>query len=223
VVMDFEEEHAAWMEGHLKRRKGERRGRLERGHAHGEKLFAEKVWWCLKGSFDSLHPEYEVPDWRGRPFFADFAYIPGSHLKLLIEVKGFATHARDLDRQGFSRECNRETFLAGLGYVVISFAYDDVRDQPDLCITLLRLVLSQYEPMAGPVERQRVGEQEILRLAFTLGRDIRPKDVTDHLRVNRRTAVSLLRQLCAKGRLAPVQGGSRILRYRLVKGKIPVL
>jgi hypothetical protein len=220
LSMGFEQAHAEWIDGHLKKRRGERRGRLERGHAHGETLFAQNVWWRLKGGFGHLHPEYEVLDWRGRPYFADFLYNPGPHLRLLIEVKGFATHARDLDRPGFSKECNRETFFTSLGFVVISFSFDDVRERPDLCITLLRMVLSQYEPQSGPTERQVVGEKEIIRLAFSLARDIRPKDVTDHLRINNRTAVRLLQSLCSQGWLRPVmrEGGRRVLCYRLARG-----
>src|SRR5690606_19843686 len=123
----FEQAHAAWLADHLRRRTGERRNRLERGHAHAEKLFARNVWWELKGSFDHLHPEYEVSDWRGRPYFADFCYKLGRQ-KLLIEIKGYAPHVRDQDRRGFSMELNRETFLTGIGYTVISFSYDDVSE-----------------------------------------------------------------------------------------------
>ncbi|MBP1977842.1 hypothetical protein [Cohnella thailandensis] len=35
----FEEAHQVFIRGHLERRKGERRGRLERGHREAEKLF----------------------------------------------------------------------------------------------------------------------------------------------------------------------------------------
>jgi len=216
--MNFEQAHAAWLADHLRRRTGERRSRLERGHAHAEKLFARNVWWELKGNFDHLHPEYEVSDWRGRPYFADFCYKPG-RLKLLIEIKGYASHVRDQDRRGFSMELSRETFLTGIGYTVISFSYDDVSEQPDLCITLLKLVLSNFEPRALPAERKILGESEILRLAFSRAGYIRPKDVTAHLRVNRRTAVRLLKGLVNKGWLHPVRNGSRIMRYKLTENR----
>ncbi len=76
--MRFEEAHAAFIRCHLDLRAGERKGRLERGHGHGEKLFCQNIWWELKGNFEGLHPEYEVTDWRGKSYFADFAYkIPG--------------------------------------------------------------------------------------------------------------------------------------------------
>lgn len=85
--MTFEEEHAAFIRYHLDNRTGERRGRLDRGHRHGESLFLRNVWWPLRGGFEDLHPEYEVLDWRGRSYFADFACLPG-FVKLLFEIKG---------------------------------------------------------------------------------------------------------------------------------------
>jgi hypothetical protein len=218
--MGFEQAHAEWIGGHLSRRKGERRGRLERGHQHGENLFAQKVWWPLKGNFEHLHPEYEVMDWRGRSYFADFAYLLGDYMRLLIEIKSFGTHVRDMDRKRFCDECNRETFVQGVGYRVISFSYDDVSDRPELCITLLRLLLSRYQPQNGPTERQVVSENEIIRLAILLARPIKPIDVTQHLRINRRTAVHLLQSLCSKQRMVPLKSGNRVLRYELVKGQL---
>jgi hypothetical protein len=215
--MNFEQAHAAWLEDHLKRRKGERRSRLERGHAHAEKLFARNIWWEVKGNFDHLHPEYEVADWRGRPYFADFCYRLG-RLKLLIEIKGYSTHVRDMDRTSFSRECNRETFLTGIGYTLISFSYDDVNAQPDLCITLLKLVLSNFEPQTKPSERTIFAENEVLRLALHLARPIRPIDVAKHFGINHRTAVKLLQTLTAKGKMRPsrISQGGKVMSYELV-------
>jgi very-short-patch-repair endonuclease len=141
--LNFPQAHAEFIRHHLARRTGERRGRLERGHAHGETLFLENVWWPYWRHFEHLHPEYQVPDWRGRAYFADFAWLPG-YMKLLIEIKGFAKHVRDMDRQGHCNECNRETFLTAMGFTVISFAFDDVEQRPELCLTLLRMVLSRF-------------------------------------------------------------------------------
>lgn len=96
-MVSFEQAYKEWIEGHLKRRSGERKGRLERGHQHGEKLFTKQIWWPIQGHFEHLHPEYEVLDWRGRPFYLDFAWLPG-HVKLAIEVKGFGPHVLEMDR-----------------------------------------------------------------------------------------------------------------------------
>lgn len=73
--MKFDAAYAVFIQQHLDRRTGERRGRLERGHQHGESLFLRNVWWPLRGNFDDLHPEYEVRDWRNRSYFADLAWL----------------------------------------------------------------------------------------------------------------------------------------------------
>lgn len=223
--MGYENLHATWVEGHLKKRKGERRGRLARGHGHSDQLFAKNVWYKLKGNFDHLHPEFEVLDWRGRPYFADFGYLPGDYLRLLIEIKDFGSHVREKDRQGHSRECCRETFLTAMGYVIISFSYDDVKERPDLCIMLLRMVLSQYEPSKLPGQRTIFADNEVIRLAIQLARAVRPADIQEHFGINHRTAVRILRRLVAAGRLRTSRIGTngRVLSYELVKERIHVM
>ncbi|MGM0884537.1 MAG: hypothetical protein ACQEXQ_26300 [Bacillota bacterium] len=217
--MTFEEEHAAFIRYHLDNRTGERRGRLERGHRHGESLFLRNVWWPLRGCFEDLHPEYEVLDWRGRSYFADFAWLPG-FVKLLFEIKGYAAHVQDMDRNKYCNELNRETFLHAMGYHVVSFAYDDVEQRPELCITLLRMVLSRYQPNQTPVSRALLAEKEIIRLAIQLAQPIRPKDVVHHFKIDQKTAVLMLKKLSTKGWLHPlVRGnGERIVRYELARG-----
>ncbi|WP_306010698.1 hypothetical protein [Paenibacillus sp. P46E] len=219
-LLIFEEAHLQFIKGHLADRPaGERRGRLERGHQHAETLFLRNVWWPLRGNFTGLHPEYEVTDWRGRSYFADFAWLPG-YVKLLIEIKGYASHVRDMDRQKYCSELNRETFLYAMGYHVISFAYDDVEQRPELCMTLLRMVLTKYQPSEAPISRVQLMEQEVIRLAVQLARPIRPLDVEEHFDITYKTAIRILRSLTDKGWLLPSAdvGQQRIVRYELVHG-----
>jgi very-short-patch-repair endonuclease len=220
----FDEAQAAFMNKHLANRKGERLARLERGYRHPESLFLRNVWWPVQGDLKDLHPEYEVSDWRGRSYFADFVWLPG-HIKLLIEIKGFATHVRDMDRQKYCNELNREAFLCAMGYQVISFAYDDVEQRPDLCITLLRMVLSRYQPASTPITRALLAEKEVIRLALGQPRPLRPKDVEHHFQVDHKTAVQLLRGLCTKGYLIPIcgSGQQRVVRYELARGVLGYL
>jgi hypothetical protein len=217
--MKFEEKHAQFIRSHLERRLGERRGRLERGHQHGEKLFLRNVWWQLHDHFDDLHPEYEVMDWRGRSYFADFAYMPGN-LKFLWEIKGFGPHVQDMDRKRYCDEINREMFLQALGFRVVSFAYDDVANRPDTCIALLRMLLSRYRPSQPPINRAVLAEQEVIRLAVQFARPIRPIDVSQHFAINHRTAIRYLHALCTKGWLRPVISGkqTKITQYEFVRG-----
>ena len=215
-VSGFDAAHAAFIRGHLDKRTGERRGRLERGHGHAETAFARNVWWPLRGNFDDLHPEYEVLDWRGRSYFADFVYSP-KLWRILIEIKGFNAHVTSMDRKKYSHELNRETFLHGMGFNVVSFSYDDVAARPELCIMLLRTVLGRYEAAQTPGDRRTPIEREVFRYAVFLARPIRPIDVAERFAVDHRTAVGYLRRLCRKGWLKPATRGEsrRIMAYEL--------
>lgn len=172
----------------------------------------------LRGNFDDLHPEFEVLDWRGRSYFCDFAWLT-KFVKLIIEIKGYGPHVRDMDRQKYCNELNRETFLAAMGYQVISFSYDDVAHRPELCITLLRMLISRFQTATSPVSLDNVIEREIIRLTYTIAKPLRPIDIRTHLDINYRTAVRVLQSLCKKGWLIPQAGaeGKNILRYELVK------
>ncbi|QGQ98579.1 DUF559 domain-containing protein [Paenibacillus psychroresistens] len=222
--MTFEKAHDLFINNHLVNRTGERRGRLERGHQHGDQLFLRNVWWPSQGNFDQLHPEYEVLDWRGRSYVADFVWLQG-FVKLLIEIKGFATHVRDMDRFKYCNELNRETFLHAMGFQVISFAYDDVEQRPELCISLLRMVLSRYQPSKTPVSRAMFAEKEIIRFAIVHVEPIRPKDVEMHFKVDHKTAVLMLQKLCAKGWLIPALRGNeiRVVGYELARDVLDYL
>lgn len=214
--MNGEEAYREFIRDHLERRNGERRGRLERGHKEAEALFCRNVWWPLQGSFDGLHPEYEVTDWRGMSYFCDFVWLT-PFLKLAIEIKGFGPHVRDMDRQKYCNELNRETFLTVLGFQVISMAYDDVRQHPEQCVTLLRMVLSRFLPKEGNSGGLTVREREIVRLACCLGGRVRPADAKAQLGLNHRTVVRTLKLLCEKGLLMP-EGAperKRVVCYQL--------
>ncbi|NGZ75011.1 DUF559 domain-containing protein [Saccharibacillus alkalitolerans] len=220
--MDFEEAHLFFLDRHLKARTGERRDRLRRGHREAETLFCRNVWWPLRQNFDGLHPEYEVTDWRGLNYFCDFVWMT-PYVRLVIEIKGFGPHVQDMDRRKYCRELNRETFLTAVGFQVISFAYDDVAQRPELCMTLLRMVLGRYHAELGggsPGTRSSGAERETVRLACALGRPIRPIDVRKHLGVNHRTAVELLNALCEQKVLTRESGAQnkRVVRYSLSDG-----
>jgi hypothetical protein len=222
--MTFEKSHSYFIQNHLQRRTGERRGRLERGHREAERLFCRNIWWPLLGNFDDLHPEFEVLDWRGLSYFCDFVWMTRA-VKLIVEIKGFGSHVRDMDRQKYCNELNRETFLSAMGFQIISFAYDDVAHRPELCITLLRMLLSRYQSQSSPASSSSVSEREIIRLACRLARPLRPIDVETHLGINHRTSVRTLQSLCTKGWFSAVTGaaGKNVVRYELQRSAVQLL
>lgn len=216
--MGFTEEYNKWLDYHLRRRSGERRSRLERGHGHGEKVFLERVWWEIFGNFDDLHPEYEVLDWRGKPYFIDFVWKPG-RCKFALEVKGYGSHVQDTDRIRYRRELDREVYLQILGFRVVSIPYDDLEADPKLSINLLKSLLSPY--MAAIVRDSKYTrlEYEVLVLAARSNEPLRPIDLVKELGVNRRTAVRCLQSLCSKGKFKPILSGkeTKVVRYEYVR------
>ncbi|TCZ77031.1 hypothetical protein E0485_11205 [Paenibacillus albiflavus] len=212
--MSFEAAHCALIEDHLSRRSGERKGRLERGHAHAERLLLHNVWWPLFGSFEQLHPEYEVYDWNRKSVFLDFAFLP-SFGRIGIECDGYQSHVRDLDREGFSYSLKRDAFLTGLGWKMIHFSYDDVKERPEVCRMLLQMVIGPHLMQEHKLTPARVIEKEVLRLAWQLGKPIRPIDVSSAMDVNHRTACKWLRSLVDKGWLRPIPTARGVLYYEV--------
>jgi hypothetical protein len=93
LVVSYEVEHEKWLKRHLSRRKGKSLEALKRGHGYGNQKFTEYIWWRLFGHFKDLHPEFEILDWRGFPFYADFVWIVGS-LRIVFEIQTIALMCR---------------------------------------------------------------------------------------------------------------------------------
>ncbi|MCY9661379.1 hypothetical protein P5G65_32025 [Paenibacillus chondroitinus] len=213
-MFEFEQAHQKFLDDHLTQRIGERKGRLLRGHKYAEKLLLLNVWWPLFGNFDDLHPEYEVYDWNRKSQFLDFAFLP-PHGRFGIECDGFQTHVKDMDREGFSYSLNRDTFLTGMGWKMIHFSFDDVKDRPEVCRMLLQLVVGPHLLRSAPPPSLSPDEKEVIQLAIRLGRPIRPKDLITQCGLNFRTARKRLQSLAAKDILRPIGGGTVVRQYEL--------
>lgn len=162
---EFEEAHAVWLNGHLRKRKGERRDRLKRGHGHGEKLFLKKVWWPLFGTLDELHPEYEVSDWRGAKCYLDFAWLRGD-LRFNLDVKGYGPHVEQTDRTKYERELLREIQLQFYFFRNVPIPYDTLARDPQLLQHMMRQLLHTYERDGKDRDKGlSLVEQELLRYA----------------------------------------------------------
>lgn len=217
--MGFAEEHQKWLAYHKKIRTGERLDRLERGHSHGERMFVERVWWPIFGHLDDLHPEYEVSDWRGRPYFVDMVWKPGQ-VKFAIEIKGYGPHVQHTDRTRYRQELNRETYLQIAGYRVVSIPYDDLESAPELTISLLKSLLIPYllkNADGGRSQYSRL-EKDILRMAARSNGLIRPVNLVNELGVDPKTLKKCMTSLCEKGKFKPVPtpDNSRICRYEYI-------
>ncbi|UVI30484.1 BlaI/MecI/CopY family transcriptional regulator [Paenibacillus spongiae] len=212
--MNFEQSHQAFLDRHLASRAGERRGRLLRGHNYAEKLLLQNVWWPMFGNLEHLHPEYEIYDWNRKSQFLDFAFLPPFG-RFGIECDGFQSHVKDMDRERFSYALNRDTFLTGMGWKMIHFSFDDVQNRPEVCRMLLKLVLSPYLIRDKTASSISPSERDVLRLAWSLGKPLRPKDVIDRYQVNYRTAHKWLQGLIDKGLLRSTSTGKYSCYYEV--------
>lgn len=118
--------------------------------------------------------------------------------------------------QSLLRRVESGDIPSGLGVPGCLLCVDDVASRPELCITLLRILLSRYGTVQAlsPLDR---ADKEIILLAYQLARPIRPKDVEVHLDLNSRTAVRYLKSLCSKGWFQPIASakGIKTMQYRL--------
>ncbi|SFS57839.1 hypothetical protein [Paenibacillus sp. BC26] len=218
-MLDFEEEHAKFLEHHLSKRSGERKGRLLRGHQYAEKLLLQNVWWPLFGSFEHLHPEYEIYDWNRKSQFLDFAFLP-PYGRFGLECDGYQSHIKDMDRESFSYSLNRDTFLTGIGWKMIHFSFDDVHKRPDVCRMLLQLVIGPYLIRPHSPELLPADEKDVLRFALQLSRSVRPRDVMLHFHVSFRSARNLLQNLARRGLMQPITRNSYTTSYELTDSAV---
>lgn len=132
--MSYAMEHEKWLKGHLMKRNENRLEALKRGHGYGNQLFLEKIWWSLFGHFKGLHPEYEVLDWRGFPFYADFMWMIGS-VRIVFEIQDFGSHVQNMERKGHRRELNRGLFMQSLQYMIVYISLDELKENPQLVLS----------------------------------------------------------------------------------------
>ncbi|MGG6312794.1 hypothetical protein [Paenibacillus macerans] len=151
--MSFQTEHDQWMDDHLRRRRGERRDALKRGHGYGNRVFVEQIWWPLAGHLNGLHPEYEVKDWRGRSYFVDFMWIVGA-ARIGFEIMDFGSHG--MDRTKYRMDLNRGLFLQAQNCTLYYLSLDELKENPSFILSALRNILSPYlwqSPEPEPVQR----------------------------------------------------------------------
>jgi len=211
----FEQEHRKWLDSHLKCRTGERKRRLQVGHAHAEIEMLKKVWLPAFGHFQHLHPEYEVRDFLEGRRFLDFAYIRPP-IRIAIEVDGYGPHQRDISRRQFCDDRIRQMHLTNDGWIVIRIGYDDLIERPKVWQQLLLQFIGRIFGSGIELPELYSHEREIVRLALRMGRPLKLPDVQRYLGCGYRASRKWMDQLERSGWFQPVGGGdSRVHAWRL--------
>ena len=133
-------------------------------------------------------------------------------------MKGYGPHVQNMDRTRYRQELNRETFLQIAGFRVVAVPYDDLEENPELTISLLRSLLTPCYGMIAERESFTRLECEIIRVAIRWDGFIRPTDWVRELGINQRSVMRNVKTLCEKWKLRPIITGnsSRICRYEYV-------
>jgi len=215
---DFETHYSAWMKKQIDASEGERRRRL-REHGYLERKLLQNVWWPAVGSFEYLHAEYEIADFKDGARFLDFAYILMPH-KICLEADGFGPHARHTDRYKFSDDLMRQNHLVIDDWRVLRFSSDDIEHHPRKCQQIVLQLLGRLFGGGDPYVGLPVMKREILRYAACSADPVRPAEIVKLLGVGDKYARKLLRELTVDGYLEPVNGSRRIRSYRLNRSKI---
>ncbi|GAB2695336.1 DNA-binding response regulator [Paenibacillus thermoaerophilus] len=201
-----------WLARHLEMRSGERRRRLMEGHSHAERMFAQQVWWPVLRSFDDLHPEYEVKDYKDGSRYLDFAFLRPPY-DVAIEIDGYGPHARDMSRRQFSDQLSRQNQLILDDWKVLRFSYDDIAERPRQCQQVIQQMLGKWYGVGSSALPLR--EREVIRRARRLNRPFAVAEVCQWLGVEQQTARKILKELLANGYVSADPELKRIRRYRL--------
>lgn len=218
--MTFQIEQDKWISDHLKRRRGERRDALKRGHGYGNRLFVERVWWPLVGHFHGLHPEYEVKDWRGRSYFVDFMWIVGA-VRIVFEIMDFGSHGTD--RTKYRMDLNRGLFLQAQDCTVYYISLDELKENPSFILSAMRNILSPYLSAEWGAKRTAERpyskiERDLMRAAIRHDRILRPTEAARELELHTMTVIKYCRMLVDKGKFQAVARGvsGRVVYYEYI-------
>ncbi|WP_027085862.1 hypothetical protein [Cohnella panacarvi] len=213
----FEEQYKAWLEGQRKWRTGESLRRLNDGHGVNERMFAETIWWPAIGSFEHLHAEHEVINFRGGCYYLDHAFILHPYL-IDWEVDDFSSHAKNMNRREFEYERQRQNELVASGWQVYRIPLDAIKERPK---QVQQFVLQVMGKLYGIGLRNQpalpLKQREIMRLASRLQRAFTPLEVSECVGISDRYARELLWELTRQGLLEAASGKSRIRSYRLTQ------
>lgn len=212
----FDRLYAAWLAEQARGRTGEALRRLTEGHGESEKLFAQDIWWPLRGNFDFLFAEYEVRNYRDSSFYLDYAFVCPPH-KIDWEVDDFATQGKHVNRRTFEYERDRQNQLLLDGWKVFRIPLDTIKERPRACQQFVLQVMGKLYGDFGKGESELLSltQREILRLAANWQRPFAPEEICIPLGISPQYARKLLHELTDAAWLEPASGSLRIRTYRL--------
>jgi hypothetical protein len=159
----FEQAYTEWFNRHVSEARGERRRRLLKKFGFGEKLLLLQAWWPAVGNFDYLIPEFEFVDIFGNHYFIDLAYVRKPD-PTALESDSFGSHARDVDRDQFSHNLDRQNEIVLSNWNILRLATDKLKDNPVACQNVIRRMLVIWYGEESPImDKLNIYQRELVR------------------------------------------------------------
>lgn len=198
-----------------------RNGQYRKHLGKYERKFLEEVWGpAFQYKFDGLRPEYPFKDFKGGDRFADFVYTKGG-IRLVIEIDGFTTHARDLSPGDFDDHLMRQNDLILAGWMILRFSAHQVEKRPIICQRQIIQAIGHWWTLAhGSAEGQGletwdIRKREIIRFGLRRNGSFRAQDVAAEFGVPHRSVLHWLKRLVEEQAIEPIKPNRRIIGYRL--------
>ncbi len=215
MASNFEKAYVKWLEMHKAAASGERLRRLIKRHGYGEKLLLEQGWWPVLGTLEHLHPEYELIGINGERYFIDIAFIRDPK-STASEADSFSYHARDIDRDQFSRALDRQNEIVLSDWNILRFSIDKLKDNPEACQnTIRRMLICWYGKEDEILRNLNIYQRELVRVAIRSSTPFSAADARQILGKKDNFTRSTLQSLIHMNILEAASGNQRIHRYRL--------
>lgn len=187
-----------------------------------EIFFLQYVWGpVFQYNFDGLSAEYPLKDFKGGDRFIDFVYTRGG-IRLIIEIDGFTTHARDISPGEFSDHLMRQNDLVLAGWLILRFSNDQVEKRAVICQRQIMQAIGHWWTLSHGASSSTEMEVWALRKRLLIQYAIRQEgiirciDVAREFNIVNRTAHSWLTRFVKEGILADVRPNKRTVGYRLM-------
>lgn len=203
-------------------REAERKGQYRNRLGKSEILFLENVWGpAFQYRFEGLKAEYPFKDFKGGDRFIDFVYTQGG-IRLIVEIDGFTTHARDISPGDFDDHLKRQNELALSGWMILRFSANQVDKRSMICQRQLKQSIGHWWSMAyGGFSVNETGvwtlrKRLTVELALRQNGTIRAIDISREFGIKERTAINWITRFVLEGTFEPIRPNKRIIGYRLV-------
>lgn len=187
----------------------------------GEIAFLTQVWGpAFQYNFEGLRAEYPFKDFKGGQRFADFVLIKNG-AKIVFEIDGFTTHARNISPEEFEDHLTRQNDLILSGWLILRFSYRQVEKNPLPCQRQIKQAIGHWWSItqgALSVKHNDIWtlrQQSIVQIALRQNGLITPADVASEFSISNRSASLWLKRFATQGILLPSPHVKRVTSYRL--------